>query len=75
MDTVEVWHHKRCAAVFDRELLRFWLAQPDAPLEVDEVVFSLDRAVDQDGRVAISLLDVVCWTFSPVTLKSLRKRV
>jgi len=75
MDTVEVWHHDHCSGVFDREELRSWLAHPFKPLVVDEVAFSLDRMVDHNGRVALSLPDVMAWTLSPLTLANLQDRV
>jgi hypothetical protein len=75
LDSVEVWHHDHCSGVFDREGLRCWLGQPHEPLVVDEVAFSLDRNVDQDGRVAISLPDVLVWTLSPSTLLCLRSKL
>jgi hypothetical protein len=65
MDTVEVWHHDHCSGVFDREELRSWLAHPFKPLVVDEVSFSLDRMVDNEGLVSLSLPDVMAWTRSP----------
>jgi hypothetical protein len=75
LDSVEVWHHHHCSGVFDRDGLRFWLEDPGNPLIVDEVTFSLDRAVDQDGRVAISLPDVAVWTLCPSTLLRLQSVV
>jgi hypothetical protein len=74
-ETVEVWHAGRCCGTLDRAMLRAWLAQPGKPLVVDEVAFSLDRMVDQRGRVALSLPDVMVWTLSPVALAELQKRV
>lgn len=71
-ETVEIWHHGRCSGVLDRFLLRSWLAAPDRPIVVDEVAFSLDRMVDSDGRVALSLPDVLVWTLAPVVLQELQ---
>jgi hypothetical protein len=73
-DWVEVWHHDHCAAVLDRETLREWLAGPDDPLSVDELTLSLDRLVDRDGRIAITLPDVTEWTLSPDLEADLRRR-
>jgi hypothetical protein len=83
LDTVDVWsgnHH--CAGVFVRETLQRWLADPVGRLVADEVELSLDRAVDRDGRVALTLVDaatnlpdVMAWTLSPRELLDLRKRV
>ena len=74
-DVVEVWHCRRCTGIFDRARLRRWMAAPGAPLVVDDVMFSLDRMVDREGRVAITVPDVVLWTLSPGALADLRKRL
>jgi hypothetical protein len=74
-DVVAVLHHDRCGGVFDRTALRAWLGAPGPPLAMDEVTFSVDRMVDQDGRVALTLPDVVKWTLSPTALAELRKRL
>jgi hypothetical protein len=75
LDTVEVHHAGHCCGALDRDFLRNWLAEPGRPLVVDEVAFSLDRMVDQQGRVALSLPDVMVWTLSPVVLAELQKRI
>jgi hypothetical protein len=75
MDSVEVWHSEHCCGVFDRKELRLWLADPFSAFVVDEVTFTLDRAVDNLGRVAITLPDVRAWTLSPVDLINLKDRV
>lgn len=75
MDLVEVWRDGHCCGVFDRERLRAWLAEPIHPLVRDEVTLTLDRAVDNRGRVAITLPDVRAWTLSPVELMNLQERV
>jgi hypothetical protein len=72
---VEVWYRRHLGAVIDREVLRAWLAAPQAPLVVDEVALSLDRMVDSHGRVALSLPDVMVWTLAPEDLAGLRARV
>jgi hypothetical protein len=74
-DRVEIWHHSRQVAVFDRVELRLWLTTPDRPLPEGEVIFSLDHLIDVDGRVAISLPDVLVWPFSPRDLETLRARI
>jgi hypothetical protein len=74
-EQVEIWHHLRRAAVFDRVTLRQWLIQPDQPMAVDEVIFSLDRMIDVDGRIAISFPDVLVWPLSPHDLEILRRRI
>ena len=74
-DTVEVFLRDQCNGVFDREALRNWLAEPESPLVVDGVAFSLDRMVDRSGRVAVSLPDVLVWTLAPEALAELRQRV
>ena len=74
-DTVEVWHLDRMRAVFDRDYLRGWLANPFEPLGIDDVTLTFDRSVDRDGRVAITLPDVRAWTLSPVELANLRDRL
>jgi hypothetical protein len=75
LETVEVWSQEHCNAVMDRDLLRQWLSDPGKPLVVDEVALSVDRMVDHDGRVALSLPDVMAWTLSPDVLANLRGRV
>jgi hypothetical protein len=73
---VEVWSRGRLCAQFDRDTLQDWLArQPRAPLSVAEVTLCVDRMVDDQDRVAISLPDVRAWTLSPVDLVSLRDRL
>jgi len=74
-NSVEVWHAKHCGGVFDRDVLQAWLTTPREPLVVDEVAFSLDRMVDHDGRVALSLPDVMFWTLSPCALADLLQRI
>jgi hypothetical protein len=82
LDTVDMWignHH--CSGVFVRETLQRWLADPVGRLVADEVELSLDRSVDREGRVALTLVDaatnlpdVAAWTLSPGELLDLRKR-
>jgi hypothetical protein len=72
---VEVWHRGRCNATFERDVLGSWLAEPEKPLVVDDVAFSLDRMVDRSGRVALSLPDVLVWTLAPEALAGLRQRL
>jgi hypothetical protein len=74
-ERVEIWHHDRCHGVFGRALLRQWLSAPEATLVMDKVTFSLDRMVDRDGRVALSMPDVRQWTLSPTALAELQKRL
>ena len=74
-DLVEIWHHELPAAVFDRAVLRHWLAEPGPDLVTDRVTLSLDRLVDVRGRVAISLPDVQAWTLSPTELQTLRRQL
>jgi hypothetical protein len=73
--SVEIWHHRALTAVLDRVTLRQWLARPGPPLAGEGVVFSLDRMVDEQGWVAISLPDVLVWALSPTELHTLRRRV
>jgi hypothetical protein len=72
---VEIRHHGNRVAVLERDLLRRWLAGPRQALAVEGITFSLDRAVDVQGRVAISLPDVRNWTLSPTELHTLRRRL
>jgi hypothetical protein len=74
-DSVEVWHAQRCRGVFDRGVLQAWLTTPRNPLVANEVTFSLDRMVDYEGRVSLSLPGVTCWTLSPADLAGLVKRM
>ena len=72
---MEVWQSAHRCGVFDRSALQNWLASPTKPMVVGEAAFSLDRRVDQDGRVAVSLPDVLCWTLSPAALDRLKKQI
>jgi hypothetical protein len=74
-DAVEVWHWNHRCAVFDRWKLGQWLALPGAPMKVDQAALSVDRMVDRDGRVALSLPDVRAWTLAPAELADLRHRL
>ncbi len=83
-DSVEVWHHHRLAAAFERGLLRRWLAHPDLPLTRADVMFDLDRTVDVhdrtaitdfQGRVAVTLADVQAWPLSPRELGRLQSLI
>jgi hypothetical protein len=77
-ETVEVWRHSPGGAaylsgIFRRVTLRIWLANPTVvPLIKDEVILSLDRSVDDVGRVALSLADVSAWTLTLESLGELR---
>jgi hypothetical protein len=75
LDSVEIWHHEHLSAVFDRQILRAWLADPWDLLADDEVCFSLDRRSDPRGRIAVSLPHVGLWPLSPNVLASLRDRI
>jgi hypothetical protein len=83
-DSVEVWHHYRIAAAFDRNLLRRWLTHPDLPLTRADVTFDLDRTVDVhdrtaitdvQGRVVVTLADVRAWPLTASELESLQHLV
>ena len=74
-DAVEIWHLDRCRGVFPRDFLRDWMAPPGHPLVASEVGLSVDRMVDAQGRVALSLPDVSLWTLSPQALEVLRTRL
>lgn len=74
-DWVELWHWEHCCAVLDREALHTWLARPGAALVVDEAAFTLDRMVEEQGRVALSLPDVLVWTLSDAELAALRRHI
>lgn len=67
---VEIWHHEKSCAVFDRDDLRSWLADPGQRLRTGSVEFCVDRTVDRTGRVALSLADVNAWTLSPAPWKT-----
>jgi hypothetical protein len=71
-DAVEVWHWNQRCAVFDRWKLGRWLARPSTPLVADRASLSLDRMVDRNGRVALSLPDVLAWTLAPAQLADLK---
>ena len=75
-DTVEVWREDRCSAVLDRGHLRSWLAEPTDSIGMGEVMFTIDRCVDVEGRIAITLLpDVDAWTLDERTAIRLRNRI
>ena len=72
---VEVWHWNQRCAVFDRWKLGRWLARPSAPLVDDRAALSVDRMVDRNGRIAVSLPDVLAWTLAPTQLAVLKNLV
>jgi hypothetical protein len=74
-EAVEVWRKGFCIAIFDRGRLRSWLADPSLPIGMGEVTFTLDRYVDLDGRIAISMPDVMEWTLTHETTTQLRNRL
>lgn len=74
-ETVEIWRQGACKAIFDRGHLRAWLADPTNPMGMGEVTFTLDRYVDLDGRIAITMPDVKEWTLSHKTATQLRNRL
>jgi hypothetical protein len=81
-NAVEVWFQEQCRAVLNRWVLRGWLANPHAPLVVDEVTLSPERTADFEfhqgvlpGRIALSLPGVLVWPLAPHTLADLRCRV
>jgi hypothetical protein len=75
-DTVEIWHHNERVGVFDRAALRSWFSDRKPRWICDgAVIFSIDRMVDMDGRIAISLPDVQAWALSPAAMEEIRHRV
>ena len=74
-ETVEIWRQGTCTAIFDRGHLRAWLADPSTPIGIGEVTFTLDRYVDLDGRIAITMPDVKEWTLTHQTTTQLRNRL
>ncbi|HST85521.1 MAG TPA: hypothetical protein VLL08_27530 [Kineosporiaceae bacterium] len=74
-EVVEIWRQGACKAIFDRGHLRAWLADPSLPIGMGEVTFTLDRYVDLDGRIAITMPDVSEWTLSHQTATQLRNRL
>jgi hypothetical protein len=74
-DTVELRHHERLAAVFDRERLHQWLHEPDDDMQIDEARLSVDWLVDTSGRIALTLPDVDGWTLAPAELDELYRRI
>jgi hypothetical protein len=72
---VEVWHWNQRCAVFDRWKLGRWLAGPGTPLVCDRAALSVDRMVDRNGRIALSLPDVMAWTLAPKQLTDLKNLV
>jgi hypothetical protein len=73
--TLSVRHHGEQVAVVDRRQFRRWLRQPHRALTVQDVTFSIDRALDVEGRLAIALPDVHCWALSPTDAEKLRQRI
>jgi hypothetical protein len=74
-ETVEIWRQGACKAIFDRGHLRAWMADPVDPIGMGDVTFTLDRYVDLEGRVAITMPDVMAWTLSHHTATQLRNRL
>lgn len=74
MDTVEAWFWEHLVAVFDRERLREWLADPSGWLAEGDAVLSVDPR-SNGARVAVSLTDVLAWTLSPKEQADLTARV
>ena len=60
-ESVEIWHHGRCAAVMNRGLFRAWLWHPDPPMVIDDFSF----VADVGDRIRIVLPDVSVWTVPP----------
>jgi hypothetical protein len=68
-DTVDVWERFpsdqwRSLASIDRDRMTQWLAQPNEPLFVDDLIFSIDYAIDPQGQLTISVRRVTTWTLS-----------
>jgi hypothetical protein len=74
-DLVEVMADAELLGVFDRGRLRTWLRKPLGELAQGQVRLGLDRMVDQDGRIALTLPFVRDWTLSPVEAANLKDRV
>ena len=75
-DFLEVWHHNQLAGSIDREVLAGWMADPSVPeLSNGEVTLGIDRLVDVDGRLSITLPDVDAWALSPTEQQSLERRL
>lgn len=85
-EDVEIWHHRRRAAIIDRDLLRGWLTRPEHSLMVGDVLFNRDHNVDvrdraaisldnAHDRITISLSDVRSWPLSPGELETLRHHI
>jgi hypothetical protein len=65
MDFLEVWRDDACLAVFDRDVLHDWLADPDGELGQDDVTFTIDHATGTGDRLMIRLPNVRRWALSP----------
>ena len=74
-ETVEVWQKDLRMTIFDRCHLRSWFSNPTSSIGMGEVRFALDRFVDIDGRIAISMPDVDAWTLDHDTARKLRNRL
>ena len=70
-DFVEFWHRDRCGGVFDRRLLREWLAYPDGRLSVDDVSLVALRGED----VGLILDRVGSWELGRNVVAGLRAGV
>jgi hypothetical protein len=71
LDTVEIWSGQRCRAVFDREVLRDWLALPKGVLAVDDVMWT-----SAGERVEVTIDALVPWRpLEPDVLADLRRRI
>jgi hypothetical protein len=70
-DWVEGWANDRCWAVFNRELLRAWLASPSGSYAVEGITLGCTK-----NRVALTVDQVVSrWELSPRELERLRQWV
>jgi hypothetical protein len=58
-----------------RKELRAWLTDPFSALVMGDVTLTLERVVDHEGRVAITLPDVRAWTLAPIELVHLKEQL
>jgi hypothetical protein len=71
-EVVQVTRERRCVATFDKCALIDWFLKPDGQHAKDDVTFTLDRLVDRDGSVAMTMPDITAWTLGDDVVARIR---